>query len=250
VLKVDIDGAVARITLDRPRKRNALSPALLRGLIAECVDLGAREEVRVVVLDAAGESFSAGADLMGFIPELQGPDGRDVADLGRRAAEALAGLPQPTLACVRGSCVGGGVVLASACDLVFSSASARFRVPEIELGVPLAWGGTTRLVRAIGPAATADLVMTCRWFDAAEARQLGLVSRVVDDASLEGAVDKAAAGIAAHPRGPLRVTKQQIARALEGRPDDESDADALLAALQDPETLEAAQRYLASLAAD
>ncbi|MCB9674360.1 MAG: enoyl-CoA hydratase/isomerase family protein [Alphaproteobacteria bacterium] len=246
MLKVDIDGPVARITLDRPEKRNALAPELLRRLIAACDGLRGDRAVRAVVLAATGEAFSAGADLIGFLAELQGPDARENADLGRRAAEALASLPQPTVAVVHGACVGGGVVLVSACDIAIATSTARFRVPEVELGIPLAWGGTTRLVQAFGPRVTADLVLSCRWFDAREARELGLVSRLVDEEALDAVVAELVGALVQRPRLAVEVTKRQIRRALAGDPDDPGDADALLAALRDAESMEAAQAYFAT----
>lgn len=247
MLEVDVSGPIARLTLNRPEKRNALSPGVLRALMAACEQIAASETVRVVVLDAAGGAFSAGADLMEFLPELHSEEGQAAADLGRLAAEALAGLPQPTVAAVQGSCVGGGVVLVSCCDLVVASAAARFRVPELEMGIPFAWGGTTRLVQRVGAAVAADLVMTCRWFEALEAQRVGLVSRVVPEPGFAEAVEEVCAALAGRPRGALRYTKAQVSRAREGRPDDPRDADALLEALGDPEAQEAAQRYLMAL---
>lgn len=239
-----VEDGVGVLTLNRPDKRNALSPQLLRELIGHCTALAADTSVRAVVLTGGAGCFSAGADLLAFLPELQGPDALAAADLGRLAAQALAELEVPTVALVDGPCVGGGVVLCSACDLVLASASARFRVPEVALGVPLAWGGTTRLVQRIGPVATGDLVMTCRWVDAEEAQRLGLASRVVADGELGATGLALARELASRPRRALAWTKQQIRAAVAGQPVDEADAEALVAALSDPETLQAAQVYL------
>ena len=137
------------------------------------------------------------------------------------------------------------MVLSACCDLVICSDRARFRVPEVALGVPLAWGGTTRLVQRIGPVATADLVMTCRWVQADEAQRLGLVSRVVPEDQLDAVADDLVAELVARPRRTMAVTKRQIRAAVAGEPHDELDAEALVAALSDPETLAAAQAYLA-----
>lgn len=244
MLRVEHDGGVVTLTLDRPSKRNALSPDLLRALRARCLEISEDETVRVVVLRGEGGCFSAGADLLAMLPELRGPDALAAADLGRVTAEALDAVPVPTVAVIDGPCVGGGVVLACACDLVVASDRARFRVPEVAIGVPLAWGGTTRLVRRVGPVAAADLVMTCRWVDAHEALQLGLISRGVPVEQLDAVVAGVVGDLARRPRRALATTRKQIRAALDGVPDDEADAAALLAALGDPETLAAAQRYL------
>jgi len=239
------DDSIATLLLNRPEKRNALSPEVLQGLIDRCTTLAADPSIRVVVLRGEGPDFCAGADLGRFLPALTGPDREQQADLGRRAAEAIENLPQATLARVQGNCVGGGVVLAAACDLVVASQSARFRVPEVALGIPLAWGGTTRLVHACGPKITADLVLTARWFDAEEARTIGLISRVVTEEALDAEVQSTALALADRARLPVRTTKAQIRRALSGHPDDPADADALLEALSDPECMAAAQRGFA-----
>lgn len=246
MLSIAVDGPVAWWTLDRPKKRNALSPALLRQVVVACEEVARRDDVRVVVLRGAGGCFSAGADLLGFLPELNGDDPEGAADVGRRAAEALAGLPQPTIAQVHGACVGGGVVLSSACDLVVAADTARFRVPEVDLGIPFAWGGTTRLARIVGPKVAADWVLTCRWVEAEEALARGFVSRVVSEDALAAEVEELAKSLADKPRRPLAFTKDQIARHLAGTPDDAADGLALLAALKDPETMAAAQRYVMS----
>jgi len=246
MLDLTVDGPVAWLTLSRPAKRNALSPQLLRTLIAHCEAVEAHDDVRVLGLRAEGETFCAGADLLASLPELSGPDGEAAAELGRQAASALASLSVPTVAQVQGACVGGGVVLCSACDLVVAGASARFRVPELSLGVPFAWGGTTRLAALVGVRVAADWVLSGRWVAADEALDRGFVSRVVPDDALGDAVTELANAVAQAPRAVTRYTKQQLQRAAEGRPDDDADAVALVAALRDPESMAAAQRYLAA----
>src|SRR5690606_384772 len=115
-------------------------------------------EVKVVVITGAVPSFSAGFDLRDPSWAELGPP-ETSARVGRAMAESIGGMRAVTVAAIRGHCIGGGVVLASACDLRVASESARFRIPEVDLGVPLYWTGVPRLVRELGPAVTKDLIM-------------------------------------------------------------------------------------------
>jgi enoyl-CoA hydratase/carnithine racemase len=245
-LQLTVDGAVARLVLHRPEVLNALSVELLEEIATVAGWLRDQEGLRVVVLSGAGRAFSAGADL-GSLERLSATDGsaRAAADAGDRAATALEALPQVTIAAVHGRCVGGGVVLMLACDLRFAAETTRFSIPEVDLGIPLAWGGIPRLLREVGPAVARDLVLTCREFDAAEALQTGLVSRVRPDDRLEAEVSVTAGELADKARLPVRATLDAVAAATGlGAPTGWSDADSLLAALADPESRAAGERYL------
>lgn len=245
-LKVTHEEGITRIMLDRPSVLNALSPSLLTGLIELCADLGKRDSVRVVVLEGAGKCFSAGADLPAFVSLLNGPEARATADLGRRATNAIAELPQITIAAVHGHCVGGGLVLAGACDIRIASDDARFAIPELDAGIPLGWGGMGHLVRLVGTTLAADLVLSCRTFGVEEALRGGLISRIVPVDGLNEAISGLAASIARKPLSVLRITKGQLSDIRAGEFDPGRDADALLTALKDPEALEAGQRYFAT----
>ncbi|MCB0978313.1 MAG: enoyl-CoA hydratase/isomerase family protein [Acidimicrobiales bacterium] len=245
-LRVEVDDPIATVVLDRPERLNALSTELLRELTTACRWLDDQSQLKVVVLRGAGRAFSAGFDL-GDFSETAGPSPRDSADLGRIAAEALTAVRQLTIAAIHGHCVGGGLVLAAACDLRVASSDARFSIPEVDLGIPLAWGGIPRLVRELGPAVTKELVLTCRPFDAVEAKELHFLNRVVDPSELDESVDRLAAELAAKPGFALRVTKQQVNAVVEemaGTARNASDADTLQAALGDPESRAASHRYL------
>jgi enoyl-CoA hydratase/carnithine racemase len=162
-------------------------------------------------------------------------------------AEAIEGMRAVTIAAIRGHCVGGAVVLAAACDLRLAAAGTRFSIPEVDLGIPLAWGGIQRLVRELGPAVTKELVLTCRPFDAEEARALRFVNRVVDGAELDSAVDELAASLARKSAFTLEATKRAVNAAgaeLVATASAWSDADALLTAIADPESRRAAEEYL------
>jgi enoyl-CoA hydratase/carnithine racemase len=248
-LALEVDGAAATLWLARPSTLNALSVELLEELRAVCDELRGRDELRVVVLRGQGRAFSAGADLSA-LARLTATDGsaRAAADAGHRAATALESLPQVTLAAIHGRCVGGGVVLALACDLRVATAGTRWSIPEIDLGIPLAWGGIPRLLREVGPAVARDLVLTCREFDSDEALRAGLVSRVVRDDDLDAEVAGLAASLATKARLPVRATLDAVgAVAGQGAAHGWSDADSLLAALADPEARAAGERYLRRL---
>ena len=167
------DGGIGRLTLNRPQKLNALSPAAMQEIITACQWLAARDDLRIVLLGGAGRAFCGGFDL-DAMREGRGRMDRDATDLGRRMIEALEAIPAITLSLVQGHCVGGGVLLALACDLCLAADDARFSIPEMELGIPLGWGGVPRLIRRVGPAVALELVLDCLPFDAATGAGLAL----------------------------------------------------------------------------
>jgi enoyl-CoA hydratase/carnithine racemase len=254
-VRVEVEHGVARLTLDRPAKLNALSLELLQRIVdaASAID---RSDAKVVIVCGAGRAFSAGFDLADFgrPADPQSADPHSVgttgaaADLGRRAAAALEAIAAVTIAAIHGHCVGGGVVLAAACDLRIAAADTRFAIPEIDLGIPLAWGGIPRLVRELGPARTRELVMTGAPFSAADAERFGLLNRVVARDDLDAEVDEWVRTLLAKPSVALRATKQQVRIAAESMASTaHADADAILLgeSLRDPEAIARARAYLA-----
>ena len=247
-LLVESAGPVGRITLNRPEKLNALSRTVLAELAEAARALDRVPEVRVVVVGGAGRAFSAGADLADFADLATGgvADPHAAADLGRRMADAIEAMRAVTVARIQGRCVGGGVVLAGACDLRVASADAIFSIPEVDLGIPLAWGGIPRLVRDIGPVRTKDLVLTCREFAPDEALAAGFLTRVVEPPELDAAVERLAGSLAAKARLPLTATKAHVNAVTDGmvQPGRSfADAASLVASLGDRESVEAAARY-------
>jgi len=199
------------------------------------------------VVSGEGAAFSAGFDLADPTWTELGPPERS-APVGRAMAEAIGAMGAVTIASIRGHCIGGGVVLASACDLRVSSANTTFRIPEVDLGIPLFWTGVPRLTRELGPALTKELVMTGRAFDAEEARSIGFVNRVVADDELADETDALATALAEKPGFVLRTTKQQVEEAVPPVPPTDGGADADVGAMADafadPEGRAAAVRYL------
>jgi len=246
-LSTRVEGAVAHLTLDRPDKLNPLSTDTLRELARAARWLDEQPAVKVVVLRGAGRAFSAGADLGSFTGR-QTVSTREAADLGREMADALEGMRALSIAAIQGWCVGGGLVLAAACDLRVASEETRFSIPEVDLGIPLAWGGIPRLVREIGPALTKELVLTCRPFDAAEAKAAGFLNRVVPADDLETTVEELARTLAAKAAHALFSTKRHVNAVTDqmvGTGRSWSDADGLVTAFSDPECAEARRAYLA-----
>lgn len=247
-IELGADGPRGWITLNRPEKLNPLSTQTLQELARAADWFDGQPGVKVVVVSGKGRAFSAGADLGGF---GQAPAGagspREAADAGRRMAEAIEAMRPVAVARIQGHCVGGGVVLAAACDLRVAADTARFSIPEVDLGIPLAWGGIPRLVREIGPALTKELVMTCRPFSPAEAAAAGFLNRVVPEDRLDDEVeslvalllDKSALALDATKRHTNAVTDGMVGMARSW-----NDADSLVTAFRDPESREAAARYL------
>ena len=247
-ITVDVEGPVGTLALNVPAKLNPLSVACLRELADAARWFDGHDQVKAVIVRGNGRAFTAGADLAAFTGG--GGVDRAGADAGRLMAEALTAMKAVTIAAIHGHCVGGGVVLAAACDLRVAAEDVRFVIPEVDLGIPLAWGGIPRLVREIGPAATRDLVMTCRPFGAVEAQALGFVNRVVPDSELDDAVENLARQLAAKSAYTLRATLLAVdaaAEALVPTGGAWNDADSLAAARRDPESREVARRYLESL---
>ncbi|MBK9178043.1 MAG: enoyl-CoA hydratase/isomerase family protein [Acidimicrobiales bacterium] len=247
-LAVAVDGAIGRLELARPARLNAMSRQLLRELAAAAAWFDDHGEVKVVVVTGQGRAFCAGFDLGDFTTaDDAGLSPRDGADLGRVMAEAVTGMRALTIAGIHGHCVGGGLVLAAACDLRVAAADAVFSIPEVDLGIPLAWGGIPRLVREIGPALTKELVLTCRAFDAREALAVRFLNRVVEPDRLQVTLDELAASLAAKSALTLQVTKRQVNAVAEEMGSTAHafvDGDVLASALADPESRAAGRSYL------
>ena len=239
-------GGRGALTLNRPDKLNPLSSQTLREIAEAARWFDRHALVKVVVVSGQGRSFSAGADISGFDAPAEGSP-RDNADLGRLMADAVEAMNAVTVARIHGHCIGGGLVLAAACDLRIAASDAYFSIPEVDLGIPLAWGGIPRLVREIGPALTKELVMTCRAFTSDEALAAGFLNRVVPAAGLDQAVEDLVAQLLTKSSLTLRATKHHVdavTRQMVGLDRSWADADSLVSALRDPESRESAKAYL------
>jgi methylglutaconyl-CoA hydratase len=185
------DGAVARLRLDRPQLHNAFDAALIAALTDALALLGADPQVRVVVLEGAGASFSAGADLnwMRGMAAASEADNRDDALALAGLLRTLDALPKPTIARVHGAAFGGGVGLVAACDIAIGVPEAKFGLTESRLGL-LPAVISPYVIAAIGARQARRWFATAEIFDAGEARRIGLLHEVVDAAALDTAVQR------------------------------------------------------------
>ena len=217
-----VDGAVARLTLERPEALNALNRDVAAALEDSLKRLERAREVSVVIVAGRGRAFCAGNDIA-EMPSLKPAEAKTLSRRWQRIMDRFARLPQVTIAAVHGYALGGGCMLAAAQDLRIADTSARFGLPEVTLGFNPSYG-IARLLDIMGGGPARDLLLTGRTIDAAEALLMGLVTRVVPDGALEAAAAELAAGIAGHPRGGLAVIKAIMADIRAGKSGDAAQA--------------------------
>ena len=245
---VERDGHVARVVINRPSRRNALSFAAWQSLAASFDNLAADPDVRVIVLTGAGDrAFCAGNDISEFAQMRSTPEQVETYDRGiSHAHEVIGGIDKPLVARVRGFAVGGGFELMQLCDLQIASDGARFAMTPARLGIGYRLDDVQLLVDRIGPRAAREMLFTGRLFDAPEAERLGLVTRVVPDEDLDAAVDLCAAEIAANAPLSIRAIKVAIGEAIKSPADrDRTRCDALAAACNRSEDYREGQRAFA-----
>lgn len=217
-LRLDVRGNVGWLTIDRPARRNAMSLAMWRGLPGLIKRIQDDESVRVLVLQGAqARVFSAGADIEEI--EQHATDEAAAArfmDAVEGGTEALARCPKPTIAMIRGDCIGGGVELAMACDIRFASRFSGFSVPPSKIGVLYGFGSTKRLVELVGPGCAKDLLFSGRMFDATEALAVGLVERVYALEDIVAMTSAYADLLTQRSRASIAGGKQMVSGVLSG----------------------------------
>jgi enoyl-CoA hydratase len=209
-----IEAGVATFTLNRPESRNALNLEMCNGLVALSREVSANPEVKLVLVRASGTVFCAGADLK----ERQGMDEAQVRERrlqGFAAYAALEALPMPSVAVVHGAAVGSGCEIACACDFIVATPNASFRTPEALRGTV---GATQRLPRVLGKRLAKDMMLTGRELGAEEAREAGLVARLVAAADLELTIREITQTILQAPQASLRAAKRCIDAGVEQDP--------------------------------
>lgn len=216
-LPVSRDGEVAVLTIDRPAKRNAMTAAMWAALPGVLAGLADDPSVRVLVVTGAGPSFCAGADISDL---LSGPDPADpMADVRRdnlAAQTALRDFPKPTIAMIRGHCIGGGVEIATCCDLRFTDPTGVFGVTPAKVGIVYTPASTKTLIDLVGPSMTKYLLFSGELVDAETALRSGLVDRVVPAAELEEEVRRFAGVLASRSALTQRATKDVVAALTSG----------------------------------
>lgn len=209
------DAGIATVALSNPTKLNAVNAAMWRELRAAFASLGADPEIRCIVLRGAGdEAFAAGGDIEEFLTVRATLDDalHYHEELVAAALNAIRDCPVPTVAAIRGACVGGGLEIAGCCDLRIAGASSRFGAPINKLGFSMYPGEMAGLLALAGPAVVLEILLEGRILSAAEALQKGLLTRVVDDDKVFDDATACAARIAAGAPLVARWHKQWVKR--------------------------------------
>jgi enoyl-CoA hydratase/carnithine racemase len=212
-LLVEIDAPVATVTMNRPNKRNALSLAHMTELIDCFRELGRNREVAVVILRGAGPAFCAGHDIGEMVGGTAG-DYRHIFDVCTVLMETIQAIPQPMIAQVHGIATAAGCQLAATCDLVVATEDARFATPGVKIGL-FCSTPMVALSRAVGQKKAMEMLLTGDPISAQEAREAGLVNRVVPVEELEAATRQLAAQIAAASAFVVGIGKQAFYRQIE-----------------------------------
>ncbi|QVQ54906.1 enoyl-CoA hydratase/isomerase family protein [Spiractinospora alimapuensis] len=208
------DGHVLTVTFNRPQQRNAMTWTMYEGLRAACERANTDDSVRVMVLTGAGEkAFVAGTDIGQFQEFTSGQDGVEYEHTIGAISETLEAVRVPTVAAVRGYCVGGGLILAAVCDLRVATRSARFGVPVARtLGNCLSMNTYSLLVHHMGPSRTLDMLLRARLFDADEAAAAGFVAEVCADEDLEDVVRTTTSRLLEHAPLSMWAAKEAVRR--------------------------------------
>jgi enoyl-CoA hydratase len=199
-IEISRDGkGVATVLLNRPEKRNAFTMEMYQAFGTAFAEFEADDDIRCVVVRGAGGHFCAGSDIGGFSDDRDGrQQARDYADFTLEMTDRLKNLRHPTVACVEGACVGGGLEIAAMCDIRIAARSARFGVPINRIGITLDYRELEDIVAVIGHSAALEILLEGRIFGAGEALSKGLVTRLADDeaviAEAYGAAERIAAG--------------------------------------------------------
>jgi enoyl-CoA hydratase len=239
-------GAVALFTFNRPQARNALTWPMYEALYVACEHVDADDRVRVLVLRGAGDkAFVSGTDIAQFRAFSTPEDALRYEENNNKYAGRLEDVGKPTLAMLRGYCVGGGAAIAMACDLRVGSPDVKFGVPIARtLGNTLSSDNLARLVSLVGPARAKDLLFTARFVEAEEAKALGLLTATFEPEELEARTLELAETIASNAPLTIRSVKEGINRIVKRGRVEES-ADLLLLCYQSEDFKEGVEAFLA-----
>jgi len=203
---------IARITLNRPQVLNAISPQLLLELETAMKEIARDDTVGVVVLTGTGRAFSAGVDIKGMNEASQDSSVAARKRLALDVIEAIEHSDKPVIAAINGYCITGALELATACDIIIASENASFGDTHARWGLTPTWGGSQRLPRLIGPMKAKEMVFVCDMLSATEAKEIGLVNKVVPPEKLDEAVQEMANKILANSPTSIRIQKSLINR--------------------------------------
>ena len=220
------DGAIGRIIFNNPARHNAVSLDMWQAVAQIMEDYENDDAIRVIVLSGAGgKAFVSGADISEFKEKRDSVEAAEAyAKTSESARLALQETLKPTIAMIRGYCIGGGMATALACDIRIAAEGSRFGIPAAKLGLGYAYDGIKKLIDIVGPAYAREIFYTARQFTTDEALQMGLVNRVVPDGELESYVENYCTTIAGNAPLTVRAAKQIVREALK----DESKRDMAL----------------------
>ena len=213
-VKLEKQGHVGIVTIDRQEALNALNSQVLSDLDAVIDQVAADDEIYVMILTGAGRSFVAGADI-GEMKGFSSIDGKKFGVHGGGVFLKLENLSKPVIAAVNGFALGGGCELSMACDIRLASEKARFGQPEVGLGITPGFGGTQRLPRIVGVSKAMELILTAKTIKADEAKAIGLVNKVVPAESLLDEAKAMLAVITAKAPMAIRYSKVAINRGMD-----------------------------------
>lgn len=209
-IRVSYEATVVRLELDRPKQLNALNDDIRRVIASTLNELMERPDIRLLVLSGAGRSFCSGADLKTTsYPTVEGDwsTRRNRTSTWQRVLEQLERIPQVTIASMQGHIVGGGALLATACDFRVIAKNAVLRIPELALGIPNVWNGTPLLAREVGLPTARDWVMTTRKVAADELQNTGWAQRVAENDALQSTTQSLIDELLAIPPAALAMTR-------------------------------------------
>lgn len=219
----ELEGEVARITMNRPDQRNAINIQLAEELLDSFTRVSGEEGVKVVLFSGAGKSFCAGGDLS-VLPSF---DHYTVVDwmgkTGVAIVRAITENDKVVVAKVKGHCIAGGLELALACDLIYASERTKFGVTEIAMGILPGWGGTVRLARCLPIFRGREILLSGRRdYTSDEFYEMGLLTRVYKEDEFDRKVDEMVAVLCANPADSLRMGKAVLNRSFDGLPLDDA----------------------------
>jgi enoyl-CoA hydratase/carnithine racemase len=231
------NGPKGELRLTRSHRANACSGELIRDVIAAADWFDQRDSVKAITMHGVGKAFCAGFDLQDFLT-LTPEEVRDVVELGRQMVQRVTRMKAVMVAAIHGACVGGGMVLAAACDFRYAARDTRFFLPEVDLGIPLAWGGMPWLVREVGPVVAMEVTLLCDRIPAERLLSAGFLNDVVDSGEVLERAMTTTERLSRKSSFVLRATKEQVIAAkndLASTPYSFNDANLLYMALMDPE---------------
>jgi len=234
----DVSDGVGIVTFNNPQKRNAMSIEMWEGLGQALTELRDDDDVRVVILRGAGDkAFMSGADISQFEKNRHNAEASEEYNRKSDAQRALlANYPKPTIACIRGFCLGGGMQVAMLADMRFAGENSQFGIPAAKLGIAYGYDGLKNLVSLVGPSQARLILYTGKRIDSAEALRIGLVDRVFEDAKLWDETLEVARTISGNAPLSIKASKITIAQVLKDKDDrDMASVKAIATACMDSE---------------